>query len=91
MPTTDHSTFLHQAQRLKILCAGIASLILMVGIARFAYTPMLPLMQHQAGLGIAHGGWLESFNYVVHFFVSFIVPYIVDLGYKDRDYLLVLL
>ena len=86
MPTTDHSTFLHQAQRLKILCAGIASLILMVGIARFAYTPMLPLMQHQAGLGIAQGGWLAAFNYVGYFCGALIAANIVDLVKKDRLY-----
>ena len=86
MPTTDHPLFLHQAQRLKILCAGIASLILMVGIARFAYTPMLPLMQHQAGLGIAQGGWLAAFNYVGYFCGALIAANIVDLVKKDRLY-----
>jgi MFS family permease len=86
MPTTDHPTFLHQAQRLKILCAGIASLILMVGIARFAYTPMLPLMEHQAGLGIAQGGWLAAFNYVGYFCGALIAANIVDLVKKDRLY-----
>jgi hypothetical protein len=35
-----------------VLAAGIFSLILALGVARFAYTPMLPLMQQQAGLGV---------------------------------------
>ena len=39
-----------QIDRIKVLSAGICSLILVLGIARFAYTPMLPLMQQQAGL-----------------------------------------
>jgi len=42
----------NQLDRIKVLSAGIISLILMLGIARFSYTPMLPLMQAQAGLGL---------------------------------------
>jgi hypothetical protein len=34
--------------QIKVLSAGIFSLMLALGIARFAYTPLLPLMQHQA-------------------------------------------
>lgn len=30
--------------RLKVLGAGIFSLLLGLGVARFAYTPLLPLM-----------------------------------------------
>lgn len=47
----------------QVLCAGIASLILTVGLARFAYTPLLPLMQAQAGLSESMGGWLATLNY----------------------------
>ena len=47
-------------ERLRVLGAGIISLVLMLGIARFAYTPLLPLMQQQAGLGAAEGGWLAA-------------------------------
>ena len=86
MPITVSAPTLHNAQRLKVLCAGIASLILMVGIARFAYTPMLPLMQQQAGLGIAQGGWLAAFNYVGYFCGAIIAANIVDLVKKDRLY-----
>ena len=86
MPITVSAPTLHNAQRLKVLCAGIASLILMVGIARFAYTPMLPLMQQQAGLGIAQGGWLAAFNYVGYFCGAIIAANIVDLVKKDHLY-----
>lgn len=88
--TILHSSSL-QTQRLKVLCAGIASLILMLGIARFAYTPMLPLMQQQAGLGIAQGGWLAAFNYVGYFCGALIAASISDLAKKDRLYRLGLL
>ena len=91
MPNPASHTLLYNAQRLKVLCAGIASLILMVGIARFAYTPMLPLMQQQAGLGIAQGGWLAAFNYMGYFCGALIAANIVDLVKKDRLYRLGLL
>ncbi len=52
-----------QRERFKVLCAGIFSLILVMGVARFAYTPLLPLMQQQAGLGMAEAGWLSAINY----------------------------
>lgn len=51
-------------QRLKILLSGVCGLMLMLGIARFAYTPLMPLMQQQSDLGLAAGGWLASINYV---------------------------
>lgn len=34
-----------------------------MGIARFAYTPMLPVMMNQAGLSHEAGGWLAAINY----------------------------
>lgn len=34
-----------------------------MGIARFAYTPLLPLMMQQAGLSHENGGWLAAINY----------------------------
>jgi len=47
----------------RVICAGIAALVLSVGIARFAYTPLLPVMRAQAGLTDVAGGWLAAFNY----------------------------
>ncbi len=63
--TSSHSSSLFEPrQPWQVLCAGIASLILTVGLARFAYTPLLPLMQAQAGLSETLGGWLATLNYV---------------------------
>lgn len=73
-------------QRIQVLAAGIFSLILMLGIARFAYTPMLPIMQQQAGLGIAEGGWLAAINYIGYFFGAIIASLISNLHLKDRLY-----
>jgi len=42
---------------------GLAALAVAMGIGRFAFTPIWPLMAQEAGLGLAQGGWLASANY----------------------------
>lgn len=73
-------------QRLRVLCAGIFSLLLTLGVARFAYTPLLPLMQSQAGLGLADAGWLAAINYVGYLCGALLASLISDLRLKDRLY-----
>lgn len=75
-----------QRDRIKVLSAGIFSLILALGVARFAYTPLLPLMQHQAGLGVAAAGWLAAINYAGYLSGALIASLISDLVLKDRLY-----
>lgn len=75
-----------QRQRLQVLGAGIFSLILALGVARFAYTPLLPLMQQQAGLGVAEGGWLAALNYLGYLSGALLAASISDLVLKDRLY-----
>lgn len=75
-----------QRERLKVLGAGIFSLILVLGVARFAYTPLLPLMQQQAGLGVAAAGWLAALNYAGYLSGALIASLINDLALKDRLY-----
>ncbi len=43
---------------------GLLSLASAMGIGRFSLTPILPLMQHDAGLTMAQGGWLACANYL---------------------------
>jgi predicted MFS family arabinose efflux permease len=76
----------NQLARIKILTAGISSLILMLGIARFAYTPMLPIMQQQAGLGISEGGWLAAINYIGYFGGAILASQISNMFVKDNLY-----
>jgi predicted MFS family arabinose efflux permease len=47
----------------QVMAAGMAAMLLTVGIARFAYTPMLPLMQTQTGMSPFAGGLLATVNY----------------------------
>jgi predicted MFS family arabinose efflux permease len=75
-----------QRQRLQVLSAGIFSLVLVLGVARFAYTPLLPLMQQQAGLGVAEAGWLAAINYAGYLSGALIASLISDLVLKDKLY-----
>lgn len=75
-----------QRARLKVLGAGIFSLVLVLGVARFAYTPLLPLMQQQAGLGMAEAGWLAAINYAGYLSGAMVASLISDLQLKDRLY-----
>src|SRR3974390_1964500 len=49
---------------LRVLAGGILGMMVAMGIGRFAFTPILPLMQRD--LGITHGlaGGLASLTYV---------------------------
>ena len=76
----------HDTTRAKVLSAGIFSLILALGVARFAYTPLLPLMQQQAGLGVAAAGWLAAINYAGYLSGAVIASRISSLVLKDRLY-----
>jgi predicted MFS family arabinose efflux permease len=75
-----------KTERFKVLGAGIASLIVAMGIARFAYTPLLPVMQQQAGLGLVEAGWLAAANYTGYLCGAVIASLISDLVLKDRLY-----
>src|SRR5690348_431061 len=46
-----------------IALSGLVALAIAMGIGRFAFTPLLPMMQEDAGLSVAAGGWLASANY----------------------------
>lgn len=43
--------------------AGLLSLAVAMGIGRFAFTPMLPLMVQAGQLDLGAGGWLAAANY----------------------------
>ena len=47
-----------------VAVAGLIALAVAMGIGRFAFTPILPMMQEDAGVSIAEGGWLASANYL---------------------------
>lgn len=75
-----------QRARIQVMTAGIFSLLLTLGVARFAYTPLLPLMQQQAGLGVAEAGWLAAINYAGYLSGALLAMLGGDLVLKDRLY-----
>jgi len=54
----------HGLTKGRVYLAGICTLIVTVGVARFSYTPLLPIMQAGTGLSEAEGGWLATANYL---------------------------
>ena len=49
---------------LRIALTGMLLLAIALGIGRFLLTPLLPIMQADAGLSLVGGGWLASVNNV---------------------------
>jgi predicted MFS family arabinose efflux permease len=47
----------------RVALAALAALAVSQGIGRFAFTPILPMMQQDTGLSVSQGGWLASANY----------------------------
>lgn len=43
--------------------AGVLSLAVAMGIGRFAFTPLLPLMIREGVLDVSSGGWIAAANY----------------------------
>jgi MFS family permease len=54
----------HFSAATTVASIGLLALASAMGIGRFSLTPILPLMQHDAGLTLAQGGWLACANYL---------------------------
>lgn len=50
-----------------IALAGLVSLAVAMGIGRFAFTPLLPMMLHDGSVTLNGGGWLATLNYIGYF------------------------
>jgi predicted MFS family arabinose efflux permease len=51
----------------SIALAGLVALAVAMGIGRFAFTPILPMMQADGHLSVVTGAWLASANYAGYF------------------------
>jgi len=49
---------------LRIAVAGLVALAVAMGIGRFAFTPILPMMLNDGGVDLRGASWLASANYV---------------------------
>lgn len=72
--------------RIKVLASGVCCLILTMGIGRFAYTPMMPIMFDQAGLTSVLAGWLATINYMGYMLGALTATLLGDLVIKDKLY-----
>lgn len=52
------------ASLVVIAAAGLVALAVAMGVGRFAFTPILPLMQREASLSIPEASWLATANYL---------------------------
>ncbi|MFT0893277.1 YbfB/YjiJ family MFS transporter [Pseudochelatococcus sp. G4_1912] len=57
----------YQFSPMIIALAGMLSLASAMGIGRFAFTPLLPMMLHENLVTLAGGGWLATANYIGYF------------------------
>jgi predicted MFS family arabinose efflux permease len=55
----------------KTMIGGFVMLIIAMGIGRFSYTPILPLMLSQAHLSVTESGYLASSNYLGYLIGAF--------------------
>ncbi len=70
----------------QVIAGGICGLMLTLGLARFAYTPLLPLMQAQTGLGDAAAGALAAVNYAGYMSGALAVAWLDDVRWRHRFY-----
>lgn len=68
------------------MAGGICGLMLTIGLARFAYTPLLPVMQVQTGLGDAAAGALAAVNYAGYMSGALAVAWLDDVRWRHRFY-----
>ena len=53
-----------EVDALKVLIGGVLGMVVAMGIGRFIFTPILPLMQRDLGMTNSVAGWLAGLNYL---------------------------
>lgn len=75
-----------KAERHTVLLAGICSLVLCMGLGRYAFTPMIPVMQGQELITESSAGLLAGWGYMGYLVGLFVVWLVSDLKAKDFFY-----
>lgn len=68
------------------MAGGICGLVLTIGLARFAYTPLLPGLQAQTGLSDAAAGALAAVNYAGYITGALVTAWMDDVRWRHRFY-----
>lgn len=70
----------------QVMAGGICGLVLTIGLARFAYTPLLPGLQAQTGLSDAAAGALAAVNYAGYITGALVTAWMDDVRWRHRFY-----
>lgn len=57
-----------------------------MGVGRFAFTPLMPMMLHDGSIDLAQGSWLAMSNYLGYFvgsLVCMVLPWVAK-GWMQR-------
>lgn len=73
-------------ETIKVLAGSVIAIVVMVGIARFSYTPMIPEMVEALGLSQSVIGLLATVNYAGYLTGAILITRISDLDLKVRLY-----
>ena len=76
----------HTLHPWQVITGGICGLVLTIGLARFAYTPLLPGLQTQTGLSDAGAGALAAVNYAGYMSGALAAAWIDDVRWRHRLY-----
>jgi len=70
----------------QVITGGICALVLTLGLARFAFTPLLPSLQAHTGLGDAAAGVLAAVNYAGYMSGALLAAWIDSPAWRHRLY-----
>lgn len=70
----------------QVIVGGICGLVLSIGLARFAFTPLLPSLQLQTGLSDAAAGGLAAIHYAGYITGALASAWIDDVRWRHRLY-----
>ena len=80
------SSHAHTLKAWQVTLGGICGLVLTIGLARFAYTPLLPALQLQTGLSDAAAGTLAAVNYAGYMTGALTAAWMDDVRWRHRFY-----
>ncbi|MDX2423127.1 MAG: YbfB/YjiJ family MFS transporter, partial [Amphritea sp.] len=68
----------------RMLLTCVLAVVATIGIARFAYTPMIPEMASEVGLTESVAGYLAAANYAGYLSGALLISFIHSLALKAR-------